>query len=431
MPTYIVEVDGKQYDIEGDRPPTEEEARQAIGEFKPQPSAQQLVQTQQRPSIIAQLVRTVMGGSPIEQMKTSRYASENIDQIPTPQEGQSLADYVKSYQTALQPREQQIAQKGTIAQLEEPIMGAMAVTGAQAPAKLLKGLLKFGALEGISEVSGVNKAIQNIQQPELRDVADIAKIGVEGALVSKSWKLPKSIKTAETKLAGRVIDSLIKPRHKEFMFGKNPGEGIAKEGIVANNLGNLKDKVDIRIKELRSTASDIWNLPENFEKKIDATETLKPLKNAYTYLKSIGEKTHASELKRIENALSDLQGSGKDLSKLNISEAYQLKEAISSMQDWTSESPASHRVNVALRKAYHLTDLLIDKAIPKLESLNSRVSNLISAKQAIDNRIEVLRRSEPMPTLLKILDLPFATMKTTLGKTVLANLLSEKFKKPK
>lgn len=392
-------------------------------------------QTQQppqgRPSILAQLVRSVMKNAPTEQLKTSQYALENKENIPTPQEGQSLIDYVKNYQQVLRPREQEIAQKGTVAQFEEPITAGLAVSGATAPLQTAKALGKFGILEGLSELTGLNKKIQNIQQPELRDIADIAKVGAEGAVASQPWKLPKSVKTVETKIAGRVIDSLIKPRHKEFMFGKNPGEAVAKEGIVANNLGNLKDKVDVRIKDLRGTVSDIRNLPENFEKKIDVTETLKPLKNAYTYLKSIGEKTHATELKRIENALSDLQSSGKDLTKLNISETYQLKEAISSMQDWTSESPASHRVNVALRKAYHLTDLLIDKAIPQLEVLNSRISNLISAKQAIDNRIEVLRRSEPMPTLLKILDLPFATMKTTLGKTVLANLLSEKFKKSK
>ena len=33
---YTVEIDGKQYDIEGDRPPTEAEARSAIGAFKPE-----------------------------------------------------------------------------------------------------------------------------------------------------------------------------------------------------------------------------------------------------------------------------------------------------------------------------------------------------------------------------------------------------------
>lgn len=33
---YTVEIDGTQYDIEGDRPPTEAEARQAIGASKPE-----------------------------------------------------------------------------------------------------------------------------------------------------------------------------------------------------------------------------------------------------------------------------------------------------------------------------------------------------------------------------------------------------------
>ena len=37
MPRYKVELDGKIYVIEGDRPPTEAEARQALGNYKPEP----------------------------------------------------------------------------------------------------------------------------------------------------------------------------------------------------------------------------------------------------------------------------------------------------------------------------------------------------------------------------------------------------------
>lgn len=35
MPTYTVEIDGKQYDIEGDREPSEQEARSAVASYKP------------------------------------------------------------------------------------------------------------------------------------------------------------------------------------------------------------------------------------------------------------------------------------------------------------------------------------------------------------------------------------------------------------
>ena len=52
MPTYTVELDGKQYDIEGDRPPTEEEAREAIGSYSPQKTA-----LENRPSAMADLIK--------------------------------------------------------------------------------------------------------------------------------------------------------------------------------------------------------------------------------------------------------------------------------------------------------------------------------------------------------------------------------------
>lgn len=399
-----------------------------IVEFEKRRQTEVAQPQQQRPSVLAQLARTFMRGSPLEQMKTTQYLSQQ--NIPEVQPGQSIADYQKVIAQQLQPREEEIARKGTLAQFEAPITVGLAISGANVPLRTAKALGKFGILEGLANLIGVNRAIQRIQQPELRDIADIAKVGIEGAIAMQPWKLPKPLKTAETKLAGRIVDSLIKPRHKEFMFGKNPGEAIAKEGIVATNLGNLKDKVQVRTNELMNSIAEIRSNAENFDKKVDVTKTLQPLRDTYTYLKSVGEKTHAAEITRIENALSDIMSSGKDLTKLTISEAYQLKDAVSSMQNWISDNVASHRVNVALRKTYHNIDGVIDKAIPLLESLNSRVSNLISARQAIDNRIEILRRSEPMPTIFSILNLPFEALKMPLTKTTLARLLATRFPKP-
>lgn len=385
-------------------------------------------QSQQRPSILASLMRSIMRNSPYEQFKTGVTLMEQG--MPEVKEGQSLRDYQKEVAKQLQPREEEIARKGTLAQFEGPIMAGLAISGGTAPLQTIKALGKFGILEGLANVTGLNRAIQQIPQPELKDIADIAKVGIEGAVAMKPWQLPKPVKTATTKIAGRVINSLIKPRHRDFMFGKNPGEGVAKEGIVAANLGNLKEKVQVRTKDLMNSISEIRSSAANFDKKVDVTKTTQPLKNALNFLKSAGKKTHAAEITRIENALTDLSTTGKNLSKLTVSEAYQLKSAVSSMQNWASESVASHKVNVALRKTYHNIDAVIDKAIPAVKSLNSRVSNLISAGQAIDSRIEVLRRSESMPTVFSILNLPFVALKAPLTKTILARLLATKFPKP-
>lgn len=50
MPIYTVEIDGRQYDIEGSRPPSEQEARQAVGAFQ-QSAAQPAAPTQPPASI--------------------------------------------------------------------------------------------------------------------------------------------------------------------------------------------------------------------------------------------------------------------------------------------------------------------------------------------------------------------------------------------
>src|SRR5437879_3827495 len=45
------------------------------------------------------------------------------------------------------------------------------------------------------------------------------------------------------KLPARVLNSIIRPAMKAFGFSKNPGRGVAEEGIVAGTLESLGKKV--------------------------------------------------------------------------------------------------------------------------------------------------------------------------------------------
>lgn len=381
----------------------------------------------ERPSVLSRFVRAFMRTSPIEQMRTAQHNLEQMQEgnFPDP----SDPDFNEKYEDYIRPREEAIMRKGAAAQFGDLATAGLMVSGIANPLATLKVGGKFALLEGLANVSGLNKGIANIPNPELRDVAEITKFGVEGAVAMKPWKVPKPIKTGASNLAGRMINSLIKPRHKHFLFGKEPGKAVAKEGLVATNLRSLKDKIVLRKQQLNTAIRDTRIAPENAGKTVDASKALKPLVTTYSKLRRAGKRTHAAELQRIANAFRDLNQSGKNLKKLSIADAYRLKQNVSTMQNWNSESEASRAVNAALRRTYHNFDIAIDRKIPQLAQLNDRVANLISAEQAINFRIEALMKSEPMPTVFKVMDLPFAGVKSPAVKTLLAKMLAQQYKK--
>lgn len=265
-----------------------------IADFDKKTSTQQPVQitpqttqqNQQRPSILSQLVRFVMRGSPIEQLKTATYAYENQDKIPTPQEGQSLEDYAKSYQSALQPREQQIAQKGTMAQFEEPIIGGMTISGAQVPVQLLEGLLKFGALEGVSQITGLNKAIQNIQQPELRDVADIVKVGAEGVFASQRWIPGKVSNQFKTTFKNLIENPTTELKLKEFQYQKQDLNKNIKDSIdlMKESQHSVKNEM---IKDIQKTSTNLDKVAQQDAIKVQEELPKFFRKNSDSYGKNI------------------------------------------------------------------------------------------------------------------------------------------------
>lgn len=260
-----------------------------------QPNQQQPIQeiTTQRPSKIASFLRGLMAMSPFEQMKTTQFAQQNI---PEPQPGQSLEQYVQSAQPVMQKREEEIAGKGAIAQLETPMTLGLALAGMQNPLAVAKTVGKFSILEGLTNLTGVNKAIQNIQQPELRDIADITKFALEGVLATRRW-IPK-------KVSDNLANLINKPSQefqlKQLGWKKQDVKAVAKETI--DNLKTtdtaIKDTIRQEIttlgQELDRTiprrAIDVQQkLPDFFRKNSDSygeklTQISDKLSNSVDYL---------------------------------------------------------------------------------------------------------------------------------------------------
>lgn len=272
-----------------------------------------------------------------------------------------------------------------------------------------------------------------IQQPQPNKGNDILSavglggVALGGAGVYGATKAYKALSPQRNKLSGELINSIIKPRHKDYMFGKNPGKGVAQEGIWGLNINSIGNKVEKRLNELNTYAKHYRSLPENQTKTVDLSNALDPFYKAMEELGKAPE-THKAKINEIDSIVKDLEKNlpkGLNIKEVPVETAYSIKNIVEGMQKWNVESQGDHILNSSLKNVYHNIDASIDTALPELKSINSRMANLISAKQAIRNRAEVLSRSSS-DDLLSLASLPLKIASTPV-KSGIAKILSEKF----
>ncbi len=216
------------------------------------PSPQSTQPTQEQPkgsSVLSKMTRMFMGSTPMESAKTITEAGADIPEVAP---GEGLMSYLNKVRTApkLVKREAEITSKGTLPQFGNLMEAGLAVSGAAAPLKTAKMLGKFGALEGVSEATGLNKAIQGIQQPDIRDLADIGKFGAQGAVASQRW-MPKPNKPKLASEATAMYRKILRPNQGEVKSieikkGKNIDDYYklaAEEGLPIKQ-GKDKNSID-------------------------------------------------------------------------------------------------------------------------------------------------------------------------------------------
>jgi hypothetical protein len=255
--------------------------------------------------------------------------------------------------------------------------------------------------------------------------------GAVGAGVGayKGWQ---SLAPLRTKVAGELINSIIKPKHKEYMFGKNPGEAVAQEGIWGANLDSIGRKVDERLNQLNSYAKGVRGLDSNKTKTSDLSNMLEPFQDVLAELRKAPE-THKAKIvevhKLVKDIISNLPEDG-NIKEIPLETAYGIKKVVQNMQKWETQGTADDLINKSLKNVYHNIDSSIDTAVPELAPINSRISNLISAKTAIRNRAETLSSKDPMDSL-NLMNLPFKIVKGAVGNTAVksgvAKVLADSF----
>lgn len=214
--------------------------------------------------------------------------------------------------------------------------------------------------------------------------------------------LAKGAEVAEkgmAKSSERAINSLIKPRDRQFAYGKNPGRGVANEGIVATSMEDLANKVSAKKEEIGNKIGEVVSSDKFKNVKQDFSNVVKPIDDAIAKVSEYSQPNEAL-LNRLEQHKQAISGIGPNgLPKYNLSsmtpkEAYDLKKRIGDNTKFTGAMSDDSIVNKALKQAYGNIDRRLDTLSPELKNLNERYADILGADVAVKHREVIANRSD-------------------------------------
>lgn len=247
--------------------------------------------------------------------------------------------------------------------------------------------------------------VASAQGSKPKDIATIAGISAAIPIVGT---LASIITTPAKKiLAERISPALLnkyilRPVAKDFHFGKDPGLGVAKEGLKANTREGLLKEISTRKKLLGSQIDTTLQDASIATKKIDVGSALKGLDKKIAKAAEEGEEALYSRLSKIREGITGkfkiIDGKAVKIAdrplQLTPLEAAQLKRRIGGSSKWTGQA-FDQEVNQARVEVYRALNEMIDKVAPGSKALNARYANMLTAEKALENTINVAQRQYP------------------------------------
>lgn len=228
MSIYTVELDGKQYDIQGDRPPTEQEARDVIGNFS-QGGMTPAKDTQSIPQMLLGNLVTAAKATGETALKAGNEALFGLPGMAYKKAtGNNLPE---------ESMDEQSKQMATGAALISPLpLGAIAKGVTGVAAKVAKPFMKYDtalqqAQEGKEALDGLRNAIGTAKQIAIKEVENV----------------PTQLSLRNVK-SDRIMKAIKNPVYE---VGFNP------DGSLVQTVGNL-DKVKKSVGELIHTPA-VWD----------------------------------------------------------------------------------------------------------------------------------------------------------------------------
>lgn len=209
-------------------------------------------------------------------------------------------------------------------------------------------------------------------------------------------------------VAGYEINSLIKPKNRQFSYGKNPGLAVAQEGIVATSLEDLAAKASQRVDQLGAQIGQVLDAPAVATTRLNISKTLEPIQAAIDTARK-NPRTNKAVIQRLENVRDDLLGVvvnpdgttsvTKDLTALTPRQVFEFKRTIGDLTKWTDQLSDDTVVNGAMKKTYSAVRRSLEQAVPGIHSLNERYGNLLEASTAARNQALALQRHNPLSAM--------------------------------
>lgn len=263
-----------------------------------------------------------------------------------------------------------------------------------------------GLLPRVAEQAGIGAgfvASENLR--EGRPLGENVKAGalfgagipVGGTLLSKA-----KATVAGEKTASRIINSLIKTKRGSFSYGKNPGLGVAREGIIFNSLTEGEQKIATKLSEIGTEMDKVANNPRYANKTYDFTEVLVPIAKEIKKLTKERGYTETTNINKLKNILYDLTGRidnkdgtftyTKNIKNISLPKAIQLKRDIASFAKYTGINNTDDKLlNKVIQESANKAKNKVNFIAPEMRKLNERWANLKTAHVAIRDREALLQ----------------------------------------
>lgn len=294
---------------------------------------------------------------------------------------------------------------------ENPINAAMDVS-------MLAGGLGAGAkLAGLPKLATKAAKVSELVNPVSTGLKIAGKTtDILGKTISGGAKTAGKIPQATAWASGKVVNSLVKPLLKDFSYGKNPGQEIAKQGIVANNLEELGSKIAKTRQSIGTKINNVLSNSKYNNVKIDVTDALSPLDDA---MKTAASQNNQALLTRLQNTKRAITQDltldydlgqpiiktlgDKNLKALSPIEASKIKTQIGDLTAWTGNPTDDKLVNLALKQTYGKIKEKIGTVVPEVKPLNESYANLTSAEIATKYRDKITSRQNLVSLAPKVI----------------------------
>jgi hypothetical protein len=351
----------------------------------------------EKPSWLATVARGIMRNSPLEKMNTLSNMASNPELQKGQDPGQIMVGNINYNTEVLKPRETDLARRGTMAQLDVPIAGAMAVSGMAAPVKTAMMLGKYGVLEGarnlLKQTTGIST--ENIKDPNIRDLADIGVNAAEAGLASLKW-IPDSVKNNIAKMA---LSPEYSPTTKDQAYGHDARRVVVKyPEVTGNNPAETKQLLWDKANEVGQQRDFILQNHDNSNVNVDISNHINEPIDAKIEELNQNYKLNKTKIDKLNDLKIDLnndfvegQPKAKNLKTNALGIIDFIKNKISNIVNYTGRESDDAPVNDVVKQIRKNLMNQVNSLVPETKGLNQDYGDLQSA---IDASNKIINKTE-------------------------------------